>query len=314
LRSSGTLTILDSTITANTKTGNGGGIENGGVLNLVRTTVNGNSASVYGGGIYHQSASPALLVNVTLSGNHGGVAGGAIAIQNPTGTFTTTTVTVYNSTIVTNTAPLSGGGIFSYALGGKIYINLYQNILSGNRANNSIGNEFRQANGSGGSHEIVRAYNILGDAGETANQAFVNPLFPGPTDRNATSSGTPAAFNTIVVPLLNNNGIHPHPDTHALPVGSPAIDFAPSAVCLASPVSNFDARTGFRNINGVGGDTANECDSGAYEFGATPNPTAVELSGLRASPTKTILPIALALALLLASLVSLAFWRKNRQV
>jgi hypothetical protein len=56
--------------------------------------------------------------------------------------------------------------------------------------------------------------------------------------------------------------------TLALPAGSPAIDAAPSAACVAP--HDFDQRAKARNFDGDGlGSTGNECDIGAYEFQAT---------------------------------------------
>jgi CSLREA domain-containing protein len=65
--STATLTITGSTITANTATGNGGGIYNQGTLSLLDSTVAVNSASE-GGGLYH-GAGTVLLRNTTLTTN-----------------------------------------------------------------------------------------------------------------------------------------------------------------------------------------------------------------------------------------------------
>ncbi|RIK12525.1 MAG: hypothetical protein DCC51_16780, partial [Anaerolineae bacterium] len=53
--------------------------------------------------------------------------------------------------------------------------------------------------------------------------------------------------------------------THALPANSPAIDRAPSADCLAAPVSGVDQRGQPRNLDGNGLPAADECDIGAFE-------------------------------------------------
>lgn len=75
----GVLTILDSKITDNVATWNGGGIVNAGTATLVRTTVSGNSAypsNSWGGGIVNQGSM--TLVDSDVSGNTSEVGGGIV--------------------------------------------------------------------------------------------------------------------------------------------------------------------------------------------------------------------------------------------
>jgi CSLREA domain-containing protein len=80
IRNNGTLSIIGSTLTDNSVTGedgDGGGIENEGVLSIINSTLSGNSAARFGGGIANWSGE-FTIANSTLSGNSAGVEGGAI--------------------------------------------------------------------------------------------------------------------------------------------------------------------------------------------------------------------------------------------
>jgi hypothetical protein len=305
--SAGSLTVNDSTISGNFRVGNGGGISSSGALSVNRSTISGNSVSGsfptggFGGGIF-QSAGTHILVNTTISGNFASQRGGGIAYQNAFVTFE-------NVTVAMNEAVASGGGIYSITSSGIITTTFNRTLLSGNFSNN-IGNEFHQQN-SGGFGNVKRANsNVFGHSGESTAQGFSGMTPSPPSDRNACSDGAvPVALAAIIDTTLNNNGVLPHPDTHALPVGSPAIDFAPSAACSAAPINNQDARTGVRNIDG-NSLVIGECDTGAFEY--NPNPTVVELSELKASPALNWAPLMLALALGLAALGSLYFLRKRQ--
>jgi hypothetical protein len=105
IRNLGTLTLADSTLSANTATY--GGIYNDfGGLTLTNCTVRGNAAAGQGGGIYNNNGL-VTVTNSTLSGNAGSFGGGG-AIYNASGT-----VTVTNSTVRANSSSSSGGGIYN---------------------------------------------------------------------------------------------------------------------------------------------------------------------------------------------------------
>jgi hypothetical protein len=107
--SAGTLTMTDSTVSGNTaddgssKEDRGGGLYNhDGVMTLERVTISGNSATGYGGGVNSNLSSGAssTMINVTIYGNTAD-GGGALALSGgPTGG----TTTINNGTIVGNTA------------------------------------------------------------------------------------------------------------------------------------------------------------------------------------------------------------------
>ena len=106
----GTLTLTDSTVSANDNVANGGGINNltSGTLTLKSSTVSGNGVLDNGGGIFNSGT--LTLTESTVSGN---VAAGTIG----GGIFNAGTMTLKNSTVSDNTAVSDGGGIFNYSTG-----------------------------------------------------------------------------------------------------------------------------------------------------------------------------------------------------
>lgn len=96
----GTWTITESTIADNL--GTGLSFPTSGTLIIEASTISGNSTSGAGGGI--NTASSTTIRNSTISGNTAGGAGGGINMS-------VATVTVQNSTITGNSAGSTGGGI-----------------------------------------------------------------------------------------------------------------------------------------------------------------------------------------------------------
>ena len=125
----GTLTLTDSTVSANTAMlGHGGGIYNSsGSLTLTNSTVSGNWArsisyfSRVGGGIYNDSGT-VTLTNSTVSGNNADYGGG---IHNYG------TVTLTNSTVSGNHADYAGG-IYNGSTGASV--TLTNSTVSANTA------------------------------------------------------------------------------------------------------------------------------------------------------------------------------------
>jgi predicted outer membrane repeat protein len=101
----GTLNVNDSTFANNHVWGDGGGIHNGGALTVSNSFFSGNSASVYhasgnGGGIY--SDGTLTVSNTIFSGNSASSGGGICAAG---------TLTVSNTIFSDNSASSGGGGI-----------------------------------------------------------------------------------------------------------------------------------------------------------------------------------------------------------
>ncbi len=155
IRNHGTLILTDSTLTANSATGergSGGGIYNYGTLTVIGSAFSGNSAtgeSGSGGGIYNGGT--LTVTSSTLSGNlakyGGGIGnGGTLTLTDCTLVDNSTensgggignggTLTVIGSTLSDNSAGNDGGGIDDYS--GTL--TMTSCMLSGNSAGNDGG-------------------------------------------------------------------------------------------------------------------------------------------------------------------------------
>jgi hypothetical protein len=244
LNGAGTLNVTNSTFNGNAATnrGAGGGIDNeGGTATISNSTFNDNTATDFalglGGGVAN-SGGTMHVTNSTLSGNKA-VAGGALA--NRSGT-----VTVTNSTISGNSAYQWGSGILTGEMSG-IYLagggttTLINTVL----ANEPITGSLFGYN-SGGN---CVTNGTLTDGG-------------GNLDDDGTCGVTQVSTSSLKLSSLGNNG--GPTETIALQSGSAAIAQAP---CLQST----DQRGYIRPVPGKA-----KCDSGAYESGATPPPTAAK--------------------------------------
>lgn len=101
----GSLILVDSTVRDSTAT-TGGGITNAGtgVLTLVNVTITGNTATSYGGGL--ENLGTATLANVTISGNTAPSAGGLFTFRSMR----------LNNTIVANNSPVDCGAATGIAV------------------------------------------------------------------------------------------------------------------------------------------------------------------------------------------------------
>ena len=113
INNAGKLTVSGTTVSGNSASGSGGGINNapGGTLNLSTTIVSGNSATGSGGGI--SNAGTLNLTGITVEDNSAAASGGGISDP---GTLTVVGTTAAPSTIMGNSAG-KGGGI---AAGGTL--------------------------------------------------------------------------------------------------------------------------------------------------------------------------------------------------
>ncbi len=267
----GEVSIEDSTISYNQALDeDGGGLGNdGGTVTVNRTTVTGNTAVDDGGGLNNRGYGTINVTNSTLTDNSADDDGGGF--RNVTGAVSV----LENVTIYGNSAGGFGGGV---ALNDG-EITLARTLVSGNTS--PFGNEVGSTNYYGSTFNL-NDYNLLGHSGETNAQAIYGPV-PGATDITATSNGTNPTLLTDILSLAlaNNGSVIATPagivQTLALVANSPAIDQAPNADCSAAPVNGVDQRGLTRNVDD-GPPSANDCDIGAYEFGA---PTPVNVTGMR---------------------------------
>jgi len=204
-RDQSTITIINSTISGNTATGDGGGILSNGTLTVTGSTISGNSSGATstgdgnqgGGGI--RDGSTTTITNSTISGNYAnnGYGGGILNNGN---------LTAKNNTISGNSASISnGGGIYS------------NNVF--NATNNIIANSTFGGDCVG---QIDTNLNNLVEDGSCFDN-HINFL-----------SGDP-----MLDALADNGG---STQTLALVLGSPAIDAGDDTTCAASPVNNLDQR------------------------------------------------------------------------
>lgn len=237
----GTLTLTTSTIRDNVLDAPGsfgGGIYNTGALTMDQSTIRDNTARKGGGGLFHSSdASTATLTKSTISGNTlalQGMGGGGIYNRGP--------MSLTNVTITGNQAPAGYGAairnnagatlqVVNSTIFNNVGINMIHNLGSATFKNTIVGG------GTGTTTKSVvtsQGYNL-----ESASSCG----FTEPTDLVNT--------DPLLGPLqLNAPG---NTETHALLVGSPAVD---AGTCAGAPAT--DQR-------GVARPKGATCDIGAFE-------------------------------------------------
>lgn len=296
----GTVIISGLTIT-NGEESHGGGIYNAGNLTLIACTVSGNTAD-YGGGIYNYSTGTTILTNCTVSNNTANIGGGGIFNYSGTLTLTNCTVSdntangasggindagggIYNSagilaltncTVNGNTTGYNGGGIFNYAGSGST--TLTNCTVSGNTAQYGGGIHNYQSTASlinctvlmnYVSHGAACIYNY--DGSVTVTNCIIHIVSGSLTDGGYNLLG---ASPSLLGPLQDNGG----PTlTHALLVGSPALDAIPEGGSHYNGAPVTDQR-GESRPSPAGGN----CDIGAYEYHA-PSAPEMDVSGLSTS-------------------------------
>ncbi len=172
------LTILDSWIVANS--GNfGGGVVSSGTLSVVGSTISGNKASSGGGGI--NSSGTATIVNSTISGNDAtGTSGGGIINYAPPAL--TASLMLENSTITNNTAG-AGSAVYSFGVG-PIVATLNNSIINGTVLNTgSLNGSYNLFSGTNpgiiGSNNLFSANALLGPLAENGGPTKTHALLPG---------------------------------------------------------------------------------------------------------------------------------------
>jgi hypothetical protein len=271
----GSLIIENSTVSDNGAGGlahAGGGVLNSGTLTIANSRISNNAAHYWGGGLYNTGISSTTITNSTISDNVAGARGGGVynflgnlTLENSTisgnssgwggGLLNTATLAIANSTISNNSANYAGGLLntgYCYLPFVCTYgtITLKHTLISGNQA--TSGFEIENS-----STFTANNFNLFG----TGGNAVVSGFTPGPTD---IVPSIPLA--QIIGPLGDNGG----PTlTHALALGSPAIDAGDPGGCRDSTGALFvKEQRGFaRHVDGNNDGTI-RCDIGAFEFGA----------------------------------------------
>jgi predicted outer membrane repeat protein len=272
-----TLTIANSTFTANTSTTTGGAIHlgTGGVVATITNSVfDGNTATTTGGAI-HTASTVTLNVADSTFKNNSGTQGGAMRITSGSstvtinrstvsGNFTTTgaggglymfsggSLTVIDSTFSGNTATTSGGGV-AMASGATTITN---STISGNTANGT-------GTAGGGGVSVTTGVLTVNNSTLTANSS----AGVGGGIRKTSATGTLTLSSTIVAANTATSG---GADVNAA-----------SAIVIA----------GGDNLVGVA-DVGNFTLSGANQVGTAGTPLDPLLAGLanNGGPTQTHLP------------------------
>ena len=295
----GALTLTSSDIHTNSTEG----IITDGNLTLINTIVRDNSAEFETGGIAVSYRGELTLIGSTVRNNQGtGISGGTATIQNSTisgnqgagisgvdGAIHTSTIsgnqgagisgatmTIQNSTISGN----QGGGISSGGRGG-ISVSLTHTIVAGNYLDDGSAVDCEEIEFlSSLANNLVGA--DTGCASDSSGDMTVDPA---------------EVFTHVLGPLQNNGG---PTETHALLMGSPAIDAGDTA-CVdddGAPLTT-DQRGLPRPVDG-NSDGVAACDIGAFELQmeAPPVPTSPcavvttdgEVTGFEANGQEVKLP------------------------
>ena len=239
----GSLTITNSTISGNQTLGKyvnaSGGIQNSGTMTIQNSTISGNkagSANAYGGGIANLGTGTATIENSTISGNKANGKygyGGGIANE--------AALTITNSTISGNKA----GPKYGYAggIGNNGTLTLHRSLISGNKAGAAP-----EVDNYGAGTVAANDFNLFGLKGTPGVQGIalgLTDIVPGPT----------VTLGKILGGLKNNGG---STKTHALKLGSPAVNAVPSA----DPSCTGADQRGVSRPQPPGSD----CDIGAFEL------------------------------------------------
>jgi hypothetical protein len=239
----GMLMIKNSTVSGNTSTvpfgclfgcaNGGGGIENGlGAVTVNDSTISENTASnsitrsgAGGGGILNSGT--VTLNNSTVAFNSAtGIFGTGGGIANESTALKPAQFNANNSTFASNTASMSGGGIYN---SGKV--TLQNTIVATSSGGNCVGGV--TSNGYNLSSDGTCNFNNTGDLNNTDPQL-------GPLQKN----GGPT-------------------ETMALPSGSPAIDAGNAAGCTDNKGNLL--KTDQRGMPRPDKEDTGGCDMGAYE-------------------------------------------------
>jgi predicted outer membrane repeat protein len=213
-------------------------------LSILDSTLSGNHATAgRGGGLWFgaipDAGQPALIRNSTLSGNSASSNGGAIALTGALNVATAGTVEIDNSTLTANSAASTGGAIHGIQV---MTVALESTIVSGNSA--------------------------------AANPDIATPSVEAKTSAIGNSSGftfvdlggnLPFGTNLKLGALQNNGG---PTQTHALLVGSPAIDAGSNPDNLA----NDQRGSGFARVS------QKTADIGAVESNFPPTVLGVQVN------------------------------------
>ena len=233
--SGGMMTITGSTFSENNGGGNGGGVYNIlGTLTVEESTFSQNEASSHGGGI--ENVGTLSIFDSTFAENITGIQGGAI-YNNQIGT-----ASIFNSTISGNHSSSQGGGIYSIS---ESPLTVLNSTITGNSAANQGGGIY--------SNNVTPTITNSIVAGNTANES---PQIYGSFTNN--TSIVQDSIEGLLDPILRDNA--GPTQTHALLLGSAAIDAGDNTAAIDAGLNNDQRGDGFNRI------LEHTIDIGAIEF------------------------------------------------
>lgn len=226
----GAVSITGTTIAGNRASeASGGGLFNVNTstqsTSVTSSTISGNSAAVFGGGIYNNNAAT-VAVNSTISGNAAVFGGGAWSLGG---------ILFLASTTVAENGAETGGGVGTLGGGG---LGLFNSLIARNTASNIEPDVSKAASTS-----LLARFNLIGDGTGSGIADGV--------EGNQVGTGA-APIDPKIGRLAANGGTT---RTHALMVGSPAIDAGNDGECPP------------RDQRGVTRPQGAHCDIGSYERG-----------------------------------------------
>ena len=277
VRNTGTFTLTNGAIAGN-RTGNsigGAGLYNRGTATLTNCTLSGNTCpGCYGGvAIMNDTNATLSMTNCTVSEN-GSLDPSVQVLINGGTILNFGAATMTNCTVTKNIAGGSNGafgaasGIISGAFGNANSLSLVRTIVAGNFFIPGFSGFFGTEIGDHAINalpNITADQSIFGHAGVNDAEAFGEQTqsdpkwLPDADNIKATSDGANIPLDDIIEGTLQLNAPG-NTATHALPIGSVAIDFGTNC-----PPPATDQRGVGRPIDGDGDETA-ACDAGAFEF------------------------------------------------
>lgn len=256
------LTILDGfTITGGNADGidwpdyNGGGILNlQGNPSLANLNITGNNAFNGGGGMINDSTGAAKLFNITFANNTAGGAGGGGLLN-----WNAQNITLRRLTFSGNSTTGDGGGLTNLASSTLV---IRETTFSGNSATgaNGGGGLYNDGSSTVSLRSTLLANSLAGGDCVGTLDASENSLFEDAASACGLTSPDPNG-NVLGVdpklgPLADNGGFTL---THALLVGSPALDGGSTTFCLGP-----DQRDRNAPVDGNADGTL-ACDIGSFE-------------------------------------------------
>jgi hypothetical protein len=222
------------------------------------------SQSKSDGGGLAIDGTPWSVRNSTLSLNSAGVRGGAISAL---AGETPQDLVITNVTISTNKARQAGGAL---DLGAGVTAKINNTTFAGNTA--KADSTFSTIDGG----QVEVANSILGDKKRACVPAGPQPFLSkgGNVERENSCIAAPATGDQQNVdPKLDRLRTNSGPPTHALLLGSPAIDHAGTGPQACEPLDARDVERGdWPRADNAPGTGIDPCDAGAFELEVTPAP------------------------------------------